>query len=1669
VRFADTLAAAGQLEAAIDQYERALRQRPPDGLRTDILVRLIDAWQRFPPAPPADAFSRFQLIMRLRRQVLEAAPWRREAVNPLLEAEHRIAQLSRTRKDWQRLLDDAERVRSSDAGNKLALKLSAFARIELLDDESTVDAVQRPEDDLRVVAAEFPNAPDVALYRARCVLFRVQKLHGGMLNPDTPRLLEAAANLVRRAAEQAGADAVAARLALLEFMLRVGTLVPSAPAEAETIFDGLIKSLSDGHDPDAAARLADLVLRWSAPGEDQRTFSARTLAAHCKQLTPVLEAALAKHPDHQAAAFVLGRIAELQDRIPEAARRYAEATRDRPCPATAAAVEFQLRKAGALFRLGCLALESRAAAAGIGKEKSTVPSPQEIRESLEKIVGSDSPLVRILRGREAMQASRLRAAIEEFAAARKSLATPLPELLYPCAVCLADLDVSGAAGEWFRDYLQVGLRPKVRRSALERAINVLFGIKEYDAAAELVRLYEEEAPGRTAERLQAEVDLAMAASDAVSLLSPETVARLESTFRRLAAGGDRRAALDLVTLFELVHREDEAAEFLRGWLKRNPDDLEARIRLLRVYNEVRDAAAAAALAAETLRLLPEPDAPALPAPESAEKKDVRMSPSQELLWRLCADRNAARRAFGLARYFLGAGDKKRAERYVQRAIAAAPFDGRVWALRLALCDADKDPAAPGRVIAEATKAGVCASDLHFLKGVAADASGRLDKARAELRKALDLCPPFPDACALLGRVLARQGKTEQAEKQLREALELAPDHPLALRELFNLLDRQGRRSPALQVLRKMALFEPNDDRVIHLWLNYLDRYGALRAALEARRRLATLRPQDNENLRAYARLLMRQRYFRQAEEIIQTLRRREPDERRNLFLFADLLAASGREEEGRRVFREYLQRRGDKADAEDWLAWGRFLRRLRDPQSIEAFRKAAAGRGPAADTAMQQLAALAVLRGNREEAIDLYRKLIDRTRSPVHWIRLIGLLLDAKRFTDADTEIAKLEKEHGPSADTWLARAALSRMTGKTKDALDACRRAMELSPDDPRPWLFRVRMRFDAADEQVERDLEEALKRNPNLYAARELRARLELQKGRLRKAIKEYRLLCTAMPGRLDLALTLADLLLRQGMLNTLDVYLSDWRERWPDQPEWHWYQARLALAHGRIDEAAAEFTSWLNVRPGVDALRQCLEALLSAGRPAEALALIREHESLVSKSGVLQAIEAQAVAASGDVERAEALLKRIVSADELPDDAAAAVISAARAVLPSTKQLEVQWAVLAKRPDDVGVRLAVAETLAQAGRTAEAQQLLDAVPSDAARDPAVLLVRAEIALAKGDLQEARTAVEQAVKTAPDNPAGYLLRARMRLRNRDEESLKQARKDLEKALVCAPNYWPARELLVKVLQWSGENARAESELRRLIESRPGLVRYRVMLADLWLAAHRTTELAAALPQWERALPGRWEWLRLRGLLAEQEKRPEEAARWYQRWYDATHSYQALEAWSRALMAHAPERAVEALTGAAERFAEDPRYFVLLGRAQTAAGRADAAERSFARAVRLVCAPGIPLRAASGVAGQIADAAGLSTAVRLFRDAAKSVDSPAPALLLGDLLLRNDKQAEAVLVLERLTARADLTREVRLQALLRLGAALHRVGENRRAAGAYQKALTLLPEDPYS
>ncbi len=484
------------------------------------------------------------------------------------------------------------------------------------------------------------------------------------------------------------------------------------------------------------------------------------------------------------------------------------------------------------------------------------------------------------------------------------------------------------------------------------------------------------------------------------------------------------------------------------------------------------------------------------------------------------------RLIGIYSVHASSGQPEKAEADLKRLIEIAPEDPTVLELRLIDALRRKDDTEAERVthIAQRVNADRV-KGLTFLARLESS-RGRGAEAVGILRRAIG------DGQADVGvyRLLARQhillGQYEEAVAAYEQALAIRPDDLTSILEYLRSLVTIRETQMALQRAREMERYGRTSKEFMDIWLRLESVAGGpvgIQFAIDRRRQLLELDPADRTNRTELARLYIVGKQFDLARPLLDGLRE-EADSLELVELdarwYAEQITVKVGDtvrdgvEMARGVYVSYmLSPEGDEAGEDVYLSLARFmLSRGRRQVAIDALIEAQALQDPKTRAADRMLADVYSAVNQWDDALKLYRGMLaDGLDNENRYLqkRVIEALLRLSRFDEARRELAKVESIASKDTTIRLQQAELAGSTGNVGRAIELLDLAVSENPTEPLVYIQRARtkMRRSELAQDVQADLDQALKLSPSDWRTLRVRAAFYYDQGRDEEAIDDLR----------------------------------------------------------------------------------------------------------------------------------------------------------------------------------------------------------------------------------------------------------------------------------------------------------------------------------------------------------------------------------------------------------------------------------------------------------------------------------------------------------------------------------------------------------------------------------
>jgi tetratricopeptide (TPR) repeat protein len=1276
MRRGEVYLAQGDYRLAADQFGRALARRSSD---LDLIRKYESIVAQIPTRDFLEARRYHDQIHQARRMATELRPEDPELLDAYLSF---LADMGA----WDAVYSYANGKLQQYPNFAMARRHRGIANRHVLQPDMPQARIDEAGQDLLQSYEADPTDADVAWNFARWHLFEANRLQrtGGRAS-DVAQRNEFALEIAQRMHEHDPSD-LDRQLYLLDILQHPQV---NRTQDARPIIDQLEQRLLQQPDSvQAVLTVVDGLVRTDSQRVERAGRPAVTRGLERAQA--LLERAIDHSPQVLRYRVVLGRLLATQGEADAAIEQFQQVwdLGESRTPREAVRAH-ELRMTAAMERLRLEAGKAEAMPAGDNRRAEFARLEKQIGE-LEATLGGSVGMTHYLRGRIALARGEHGQAVQRLDQAARQLAGHQHEaeaLFYSSRARAAVGDRGAALAPLQRI---VTIMPGNLMARLELA-RLMTDLRQFDEAQGHLDAVLAAAPEeRQALALQAQLHAAQGRVD-------QAVTALER------AGGDRAEAL--VPMAQLKARAgdmDAARAMLVQRLEAEPTDLQALAMLL--------------------PMLPESDRPATLArakQAGANEAMVRLLEMQisggeldqeEIVQQIIAQQDdPLQRELAQVMLFRRTGQHERAEQAMQRAVALSPDNAQVIEIQFNDALIAEDWRKAEQLASRAATLNLDLANGAFFRGRMAAARNQLDEAVAEYRRGLGSREVFSEGWRQLGEVHARSGNLEAATEAYRRSIEQRPDNVGALRGLAAVMDARGDHAAALRTLRD-ALNHNVDAELLRLYLGYEQQHGEAERALQLRQRLAEQNPRDTDNRRNLALLLATLQRHDEAVAVTEKLVADEGLTRNNVTTLASVYGIAGEHATGRQMIADYLQSRGDQAEADDLLVLARYDLALGDfDAAMQTYRRARASEDPQTRTVTRELADLLFASGRNEEAVPLYRALHEeRPDDATVALRFAEALLRTGDVAAAQ----RIVSQHPNSSEARVLDAVVAMQEDRLDDAQRSLERAVELRPTNTTALvqLAGLLSRTPPGVARARQLLLGALRNNPDLAEARAALGELHLRQGETADAIREFNTLLSQQPGNAAVRIRLVELYAGQRNLTAARSLLQQARQIQPDEPTWPQLAARIEASAGNFEQAVPPAKRLVELAATPETVAMLATLQVRAEQPREALQTLSGHPEMVSGEPQLQALRGWALAASGQQPESQAVFGRAIERSRSMAQVAAVASHMAQAYGFSGAIAQLEAAPTPSNP--VWVQMALADLEMQNRQFEDAAQRLQAV---------------------------------------------------------------------------------------------------------------------------------------------------------------------------------------------------------------------------------------------------------------------------------------------------------------------------------------------------------------------
>ncbi|MBX3359624.1 MAG: tetratricopeptide repeat protein [Phycisphaeraceae bacterium] len=762
------------------------------------------------------------------------------------------------------------------------------------------------------------------------------------------------------------------------------------------------------------------------------------------------------------------------------------------------------------------------------------------------------------------------------------------------------------------------------------------------------------------------------------------------------------------------------------------------------------------------------------------------------------------------------------------------------------------------------------------KGRLAWARGEYQEGAAAFQRAAEIDRFNPIVWRFLGDCRFKLKQYEQAAQAYTQAVEIQPNEMASFKGLIMSRVLANRLDDALMIARRAPRGAASDEdfAMLLIGLETEAPSGDRKIAIEKRREWAKNRPADRENRVQLAGLLIGQKALDEARAQIDLLSK-DGAGVDVATLDAAWQAAKGNVLQARKVLEDFIatQPAGSLTDVPYVRLAALLAQNNLVEEALSVLQEGAKYQDPVTMNCDRQRARLMMLSNRCDDAVVVLKSIRDRAKSDPNdelTRAIIECLLKTEKYAEAESAINSIESaSKDPALLLAQARAAAGRNDmARARTLLD---RAVAADPTSPVPYITRADfLSMDAERAQdVEQDLQAAIRVDPKGVAARVRLARFYAYRGQWDQALDQWQQAVAAEPDNDGVRLDLLNTLMGRGNFKQAADLVSQAIARKPDSVQWLVFSSDVFIKAGTPDPAIKHLEHAWDLNKSAPVALAYVEVLLKSSRPnlQKARDVLAAPELEIDKSFPLLMTRARVFKEAGQMPRAEAdAMAAFALVDQSDANACANFVVAMQALLPTpTDQARMLAALKTKYTfkdwfefQDLKLRAALPggptpEIVAGFERLAERKDRLDLALT--ARSS---LARLAITATPPRPEEAAAQFRKVLELAPDDPEtnnnlAYILCEDL---GRPEEALPYAQRG-SKARVNSMSYL---DTLGTIYLRLGRLAEAEETLQRALAASPNMVEKTPVflhLGEVQLAQGNRTEASKSVRRLEELLAG--------------------------------------------------------------------------------------------------------------------------------------------------------------------------------------------------------------------
>lgn len=652
-------------------------------------------------------------------------------------------------------------------------------------------------------------------------------------------------------------------------------------------------------------------------------------------------------------------------------------------------------------------------------------------------------------------------------------------------------------------------------------------------------------------------------------------------------------------------------------------------------------------------------------------------------------------------------------------------------------------------------------DAIYVLGQINEAKSNYPAAAGNYQAIIDLDPKHLDAHIRLGRLYLLGKAPDRAMEMMQAAMKLSDRHPDVLALRAGIRGAMGQTAGAIEDAQTVLKLQPDNLDAIALLAGIYSRNQQVEKGVTLLKDGIARKPQQ-----VGLRMLLVELYNGQgkrelAAEQLREIIRTEPENLTHRARLADYYASMQRLDEAEQVLRAAIAEMPESNDAKTTLV--AFLAQKRGRDAAEKELHALIAAQPDKHPLRFALASLYLTTGERDKGIAVYQEIIAVDKNGAAGLEarthIAQVYLSENRGTEAEALISKVLEENARDNSALLLRGQIALKRGDARAAISDFRTVLKDQPENPAVHRLLGSAHEQNGESKLALDsLSKAVQLDTRLVESRVQYAQLLLKTGDRAKALEQTTAALGAAPTHLTALETHFRIQLYKGDATGAQKTVGVVKANYANLGLGDYLSGQLNEANKRFAAAIGDYELALKKSPGApEPLSGLVRLLLAQKKPDQAVSRVREVLKATPANIVAQGLMGEILMIQGKYPEAAAQFRETI---RLSPKLAPVYKNLAKTqlILKDVNAAEQTYREGIKATGgDIGLRIELANFYQQTGKTDETiREYEEALKQDpesklAANNLAMLLV--SYREDKKSLERAAQLVEPLSRS--DNPA--------------------------------------------------------------------------------------------------------------------------------------------------------------------------------------------------------------------------------------------------------------------------------------------------------------------------